>query len=489
MGLARQPVPLPHLGIVDTDGPLYENKFQSTELAHVIALPHDDGMATVDVFGGGSASMGIGADQWHKIFGYVYQNIPRVVVSNAAGDAYDVTGGVPTTITTAGSKVWSFAAMQDSGGVERLWMVNGADTPKRWTHSGAALANWVGGIPTSARLLTVWKGRMIASGSATASEVNRVWFSDIGNPESFPGSNFIDIGGPDFGSEDVVGLAVMGENLLVLKEQSIWVVYDSTNFNNRKISDVGLGVRTTSSSFSEKPYTVLDGRLYWLTLGFSAVNQLWSTDGSDVVLESDHSRLPHPYSGSLEADGDGALYIMTSSASAGDSFIALPRRRNEDGQLPLFHLPSLNKIVKSLTRYDDLVTGVRTTLDDKVYFLNAESSNGSLTPPWSESYFDTSWFGLQETENKERIRRVTVVYTGRVKVSLFTDFDEDTPAFEEILPGVVSSLDQPEIAVVRPEVRGRYFKLRFEFSDEATGSLYFMRIYQAEVVYRGGREH
>lgn len=66
---------------------------------------------------------------------------------------------------------------------------------------------------------------------------SRLWFSDIGNPESWPLANFIDIGNSD---EKITGLTSLQDKLIIFKDSSVYFLYvtaATTTWNLRKITD------------------------------------------------------------------------------------------------------------------------------------------------------------------------------------------------------------------------------------------------------------
>jgi hypothetical protein len=422
-------------------------------------------------------------------------------------ELWDITeGDIPVQVgaTASAGAIYDFAAMRDSTGAERLYIVNGVDGHLRWTHPGS-IAAWPTGPDSSVRKITVWKGRMIATASATASEAQRVWFSDIGNPQSWPAANFIDIGGPEMGSDNVLDIVAIGEKFFVLKEQSIWEIYDPTNFNNRKVADIGLGIRQTANPMRSKPWCVLDRRLYFLHIpgdipGVGVADAggagIWSTDGSDLRHETpqiaDSSMASEIFPATqaegsfLVADGEGRIQYFKMEND--DGLIGYPRRRDEEGRIPWFYM-SWGE-----------TTGAAVELKGEVYRMPAAATLDHLlqqlvvgqysdeTSGWAtnviNAWFTTSWFGIQEMESKERIRRVSLLYSGKPTVALYKDFNLDAAAFS-VSPAEATESDEPLFATLRPEQRGRYWRMRVSVNQSGKAAA----VYDAEAVYRGGREH
>lgn len=180
---------------------------------------------------------------------------------------------VTSVTAAAGTAAWDFEVATNSANNQILWMVNGVDTPKAVSLAAAAPvapATWLGS-PPNGKVLKVWKNRMIIGG--VAAQPQRLYFSDINNPDSWPVNNFIDIRSTDDEDDAVVALEVVGEDLLVFKENSTWKVFDSTTFSNVRLFDFGTLNRYTTGTWRE--------RAYWV-----ASTGVYSTDGQDVRLES-----------------------------------------------------------------------------------------------------------------------------------------------------------------------------------------------------------
>jgi hypothetical protein len=102
---------------------------------------------------------------------------------------------------------------------------------------------------------------------------SRVRFSAQANPDSWPANNFIDIKTLDDANDNIVGFQILGENLIVFKRRSTWMVFDPVTFDNRRLFSVGLANR--------KCTTRLDDKVFWASL-----DGMYSTDGTDFKYES-----------------------------------------------------------------------------------------------------------------------------------------------------------------------------------------------------------
>lgn len=123
------------------------------------------------------------------------------------------------------------------------------------------------GTPPLGTCLISWKTMMVIG------QGSRLRFSTQGNPDSWPANNFIDIKTLDDALDDIVGFEIMGENLMVFKKRSTWIVFDPVTFDNRRLFSVGILNRNCS--------TRLDDRVYW-----GSPEGFYSTDGDTLKYET-----------------------------------------------------------------------------------------------------------------------------------------------------------------------------------------------------------
>lgn len=120
---------------------------------------------------------------------------------------------------------WSFETMNDI-----MWGVDGSDAPIKW--DGTTQGN-MGGSPPICLFIQLHKNYLFLAGNP-ASNRSRLYFSDLGLPESWPALNFIDVGKGD--GDSITGLQVLNDQLVIYKDHSCWVLQGSspTNFVLRK---------------------------------------------------------------------------------------------------------------------------------------------------------------------------------------------------------------------------------------------------------------
>src|SRR5690606_10771504 len=156
---------------------------------------------------------------------------------------------------------WRFASYQNV-----LWMVNGSNTNKKW--DGNTFAD-MGGDPPVAPLILVHKNRgFLARGT-------RIYFSDLGNMESWPALNFIDVGPGD--GDQITGWAILLDSIAIFKENSIWLLQGDSpsNFTLRRVIQGTGAVSGDSLVFAKN------------TIGFLYRDGYYFFDGVRTQIASD----------------------------------------------------------------------------------------------------------------------------------------------------------------------------------------------------------
>jgi hypothetical protein len=105
--------------------------------------------------------------------------------------------------------------------------------------------------------------------------------------------------------------------------------------------------------------------------------------------------------------------------------------------------------------------------------------------------YHSYWMPIQGTENYERLRRLTFVGHGEIDVDVYTDLDEDTPAFTAGSLVLTSGVNTgpPALATVRPESRSRFHKIRVRVITTGNSADPYWDVASIEMKYRGGKEH
>lgn len=126
---------------------------------------------------------------------------------------------------------YTFATQNDT-----VWIVNGENANQKWDGVAAATSAQAGSPPIGKYVL-VHSNRMFIAGVASAR--SRLYFSDIGTPETWPALNFIDVGKGD--GDAITGMAVVLDQIVITKDNAIYVLQGDapSNFVLRKATDAG----------------------------------------------------------------------------------------------------------------------------------------------------------------------------------------------------------------------------------------------------------
>lgn len=124
-----------------------------------------------------------------------------------------------------------------------LYFTRGSGGGYKWntlTQAGTSLPSMPGGSAC-----IIYKERMwIIGDKSSPSKAARMYFSDVGNPESYPSANFFDVRPGD--GESLNDLIIYQDNLFLFKSSSIWVFAYDTQPANAVLQQLhdGLGVDT-----------------------------------------------------------------------------------------------------------------------------------------------------------------------------------------------------------------------------------------------------
>lgn len=99
-----------------------------------------------------------------------------------------------------------------------LLFTNGVDVPKKWIGTGAAAD--IAGAPPTGKYIVVHKNRAFMFGNVA--NPSRLYFSDIGNFESWPALNFIDVGKGD--GDKLTGGMVLFDMLVLTKDNTTYIL-------------------------------------------------------------------------------------------------------------------------------------------------------------------------------------------------------------------------------------------------------------------------
>lgn len=439
----------------------------------------------------------------------------QLMISNGKGliarmDPNDSSNTWTVVLAAATTAEYEFIQAQDSAATEYVWALNGVSTPQKFNVSTVTLSGW-GGTPPNGKFHRVWKNMMIVSG--VAAQPQRIYYSAIANPESWPTNNFIDIKSTDDESEAIIALEVVGENLLVFKEKSVWLVFDSRTFENRRLADVGCVSRSaTARSVGSGAGTT--ERVYWV-----AREGVFSTDGEDMREETVMIRniFSNAYSGTwghgffaskqwtkLVMSDEGKLYLFNYFAWGNllSSLLYMDTRLSRsDGLHPWYKFAGLGANVVSMTNVSStahvgagpITTGLMGFLLDGVPSVGHQYA----ADIYRESQVQDNYTGssvdvvgvvefseatiLGGLENKSRLRRLNF-------------FGKSGSILPQVTVDRVTTYTGPTLTIpsqgfvrCRPEMRGRRFKLKITFTNPS--AFFRGELNKVEMKIRGGLEH
>lgn len=498
MGLQRHPFKNYTGGVNLRDGPvnLESNEAQDAlnmQLTLRGALRQRKGKTQFDVSGFPAGKRAEHLRNW-------YNGPTNFLIASIDGDifSFSTTGAGTSRFVGTDGSVWVFEDAEDGFAANQLWAMNGVDAAQKWDGASASTSAW-GGPPPAGSMCRVWRNKMVVSG--VASTPQRVLFSNIGDPEVFTPTDWIDIKTTEDDLDPVTWIDILEDLLIVFKRRSVWAVFDPTNFANRRIGTPGCESRFQSVEFG--------GRVYYL-----ARDGVYSTNGTDTRLESDlitpifteDLNMAHIDKSRMMATRDRRILVAvpTGAALSPDLMLEyvpeLASRRSDTGETTapwVFHSYPVSSMCTFRPVNDDIVIAGAGD-DEKLHQLfNGTNDDGAAI---DASYFG-SWRSIFPEEPFERVRRINVMHTGQLDVELFSDLDNSSPAFSGSISapvpedplwdggqwegGVWDPASATVLSRVRPEVRAQYHAVRFRNNvlDKT------FEVYSAEMAIRGGKEH
>lgn len=392
--------------------------------------------------------------------------------------------------SSVGSQPWTFEVAKDASNVECVWMVNGRDTPRKW--DGTTLTDWVN-MPARVDFIRLWKNRMVAGGDSLYPE--RLWVTAIGDPELPATLDFVDIRSSYDDKDPLTWCELSGDNLLVFKRNSTWLMYDSNTLANQRLGYPGASSRNLSGN--------LDGMVY-----FMSKEGLWATDGNhtpslvdmkaDIILTQGGSVLGDGYRDHLVIDEVRQRLILLVVGNSTPPSVTLwyyyppstlnnPRKEGTwwkhqftgDEIQPtaiIMHSGAYNTmgIGKDVIGICNTGTGVIVLPNADLY--TGDDYGGVVLRPVS-AHWKSGVISLESLEKLERIRRLNLRLNETVHVELTNELGHSFEAD-------VTTLDPAGYVKLRPEVRGREFQIRFSNIDGDP-----FEIQEVEFMFRGGKEH
>ena len=148
-----------------------------------------------------------------------------------------------------------FENFLDVGGSQRIFVADNTRYQK-WSPADNKIYACAASPATISSIIRVYKNRMYARGTGTRAD--RIYFSALGNGESWGASDYFDVPSQSPGEAGSTGdsiraLAVLQDRLIILKTRSIWT-WDGTRL--RKLSDA-------HGALSRRAWAANDNYLYF----------------------------------------------------------------------------------------------------------------------------------------------------------------------------------------------------------------------------------
>jgi hypothetical protein len=400
-----------------------------------------------------------------------------------------------------GHHPWCFEIAKGPSGTEFLWAVNGIDPAQVWAGAALTTTAWStlsgGGFPPAGcTWIKLWKNRMVAGGNAAFPE--RLYYSDIGSPMTPNPFNTIDLRSAYDDNDTIVWAELLGDNLLVFKKNSTWLVYDVNTFANRRLGYPGVPHGNLSAN--------LNGVVY-----FVGRDSMWVTDGigepHTVDMKVNTHMAPEDIlcnTAQLIADPlEQRLVFLKPTADTASLFVSselivyyppntLNNPRDEGTWWSLSFFPYVTALAFVETSVADFETirpvMIAGTKTPNVYWLISDSdltdSGTAIISRWQSGVIRVT----QDMEKVERIRRLLLRVTKNDSNTAFGDVTVTLTAIGvSLFSATVTATDASGYVMMRPEARGREFVLKLENNNSSANSLWRFR--DCEFMYRGGKEH
>lgn len=395
--------------------------------------------------------------------------------------SYDTAGvGNSRVVGTAGA-VWHMEQMTDINGLPYLFCANGIN-PSVKLNNVLNPSTWVQ-VPNNVYMMRVWKNRMVVAKHFSMVDSQKLFFSEIANPELFTiSTDFIEVKGAEDDRDPITWLEVLGDMLIIFKRNSVWrLTGDIPNPLLQRIGSPGCYDRFQSAVSGGRVY-------YWNTTG------LWSTDGMEApryeMTKVSNWIAENLIPGNSKwarvcAGRDQKIFVACSATPSRNNvlfelmtgFEVSSEDESEPRHPVLRHtLPCFSMCIYRNEDKDELMGGVSLGSGRIDRFFVGETDAEFGAPP---SYLFTYAVPFEDEEPKERLRRLNLIVEGKGLATWHKDLD--------LTPGVYRTWDVTgqgiKLVRFRPEQRARYHSI-FVGPNGAR-----WKLYSIELVFRGGKEH
>jgi hypothetical protein len=273
----------------------------------------------------------------------------------------------------------------------------------------------VAGAPNG-KYIKLLKNRLFLAGDPL--NPNRLYFSDLGNPSSWPSLNFIDVNTND--GDFITGLAVFLDQLIVFKSNSTWALF----VDGQPSSWVFRCINPEYGTVSHRSVSVLGNTLMFLghagvyALHMTRVQNYMNIELMSYKIEPNILALTHPELAQaathknrywLSCPKDGVTYVYDLILQSWTKYdISASSLWEQDGNL------------YSGSASTGLVYQQDTGLDDDGVAINA--------------YYKTKYYDMGIPERQKKLKRIIVfgeryISNSSVTVSIGTDFSPTTTNF------------------------------------------------------------
>lgn len=396
------------------------------------------------------------------------------------------TGAVDASLTgltgPSGAYFWGFC---DYGTATTNYTFTGSgyDVLKTW--SGSAWASVSSSPKGSCLAVTPSSNRLVATrfgttdggpdASANSSSPSHVYFSDPGDPTSWPTTNYVQLDPND--GEQITAAVTWREYVFIFKETRFYVFTEESTdadgnpvFNYRKI-DVGIGCAGPRAvATDENGVYFVDRTGVYLTTGEApvklseAVDPLFYGEDTDYVADLDFDLISTPYHMNAVLWQD---LLIISNYNTGATAVTTLVYDTKDGWWSRWQ-PLLSPGCWATYRIrggpDLLIMGTVATSNQKKVFeytpsvATDDSAGGgaSIVSHWQSGFTD-----LGIAQNK-RIRQVKVWGSGVVRIKTFFDFDTSTTPTVTDFDFTAISGPAVNVGLHRTSVRGTTFGFRLD---------------------------
>lgn len=324
------------------------------------------------------------------LYPFYYGSGTKKFLAVAGTDIYLESSGTWTaqSQTLTENKEPHFATFIDSGSNETAIMVNGAET---LDYTGAAWAALGGTPPAATKYIATFYdlsaspgGRVYLANNAT--NPNRVWYSAIGDSESWStgaGGDWFDVPAVKDG-DDITGLAPFQNRLIIFKRYSIW------SWDGIRLKLVVKGVGCISQNSVAKSENFLYFLSYVDSVKAFALSGDRVTEISDKISTDLNSLATAQLTSAAGAYFNDRYYLSVGSASANNNDTVYVYMEAIQGWTKYTDMNALCFAVYRASNTEELYYG-EATADSLVIKMETGSADWSTSSGASDAVIKAKW--------------------------------------------------------------------------------------------------